>query len=219
VEEGAKILMGTATRMGEGGGGDGVAGTINDDDVVVYDEDGDGGPSFSMDEDDEKYGSPLMGMADSVLSDIMSSQTGPQTPMEHIQAFSAAITWNEPFIQCLIAFHVLVVFFAIMISRRGGLYCRMVFMVFIGIIVRMAERLNNLGASRWRDFSTQNYFDKNGIFMGIMVCAPLLFVCFGILISMIREASNLLVDVKKMKMQATQEQKKSKNDGKRKKNN
>mmetsp|Transcript_14901 Transcript_14901/g.30048 ORF Transcript_14901/g.30048 Transcript_14901/m.30048 type:complete len:82 (-) Transcript_14901:638-883(-) len=60
--------------MGEGGGGDGVAGTINDDDVVVYDEDGDGGPSFSMDEDDEKYGSPLMGMADSVLSDIMSSQ-------------------------------------------------------------------------------------------------------------------------------------------------
>ncbi len=95
----------------------------------------------------------------------------------------------------------------------------MVFMVLIGIIVRLAERLNNLGASRWRDFATQNYFDRNGIFMGIMVCAPLLFVCFGMLISMIKEASDLLVDVKKMKLQATQKQKKSKNDGKLKKNN
>lgn len=74
VEEGAKILMGTATRMGESGGRGGVSGIINDDNVVGHDEDGDGGQSFSMNEDDEEYGSPLMGMADSVLSDIMSSQ-------------------------------------------------------------------------------------------------------------------------------------------------
>lgn len=149
---------------------------------------------------------------------------GPQTPMEHIQAFSAAITWNEPFIKCLVAFQLLVVISAIILTRRGGLYSRMGFMVFIGIIVRLAERLNVIGANRWRDFATQNYFDRNGIFMGIMICAPLLVVCFWMLFSMIREASNLLVDVKKMKMKGNGKgkgkgrPKKSKADGQRKKN-
>jgi hypothetical protein len=72
-------------------------------------------------------------------------------------------------------------------------------MVFVGIVVRLSDTLNTIGASRWRDFATQNYFDRGGIFMGIMVCAPLLIVCLFVLISMIREASSLIVDVGKMK--------------------
>ena len=38
--------------------------------------------------------------------------------------------------------------------------------------------------------------------MGIMICAPLLIVCFIMLTSMIREAANLIVDVGKMKVKA-----------------
>ena len=79
-------------------------------------------------------------------------------------------------------------------------------MIVIGAIVRMSEYLNGIGARRWRDFATQNYFDRGGIFMGIMVCAPLLVTCAGMLFSLIREASYLLVDVKKMKMQQKQKQ-------------
>ena len=75
------------------------------------------------------------------------------------------------------------------------------FMIFLGVIVRMAETLNQIGNSRWRDFATQNYFDKNGIFMGIMICAPLLIVCFVMLVTLIREGKNLLMDVKTLKMQ------------------
>ena len=91
-------------------------------------------------------------------------------------------------------------------------------MVFVGIIVRLAEILNGIGARRWKEFAiTQNYFDKNGIFMGIMVCAPLLLVCLFMLISMIREASNLLVDVKKMKIDAQLKQKQKKEEKQRKK--
>lgn len=126
-------------------------------------------------------------------------QVGPQTPREHIQAFTAAITWNETFIKIILGFHVVVVVSAVALNRQGGIYSRLGFMVFVGIVVRLSDTLNTIGASRWRDFATQNYFDRGGIFMGIMVCAPLLIVCLFVLISMIREASSLIVDVGKMK--------------------
>ncbi len=91
---------------------------------------------------------------------------------------------------------------AIALNRAGSVYSRMGFMIFVGIIIRLAEILNTIGSRRWREFSTQNYFDRSGIFMGIMVCAPLLIVCLCMLVSMIREASNLLGDVTRMKMKA-----------------
>jgi hypothetical protein len=100
---------------------------------------------------------------------------------------------------------------------RKDMYLRMGFMIFLGMIVRLAEQLNQLGHSRWRDFATQNYFDKNGIFMGIMICAPLLVICFIMLVSLIQEAKNLLVDVKKMKLQAKENAKKKKAEKRKKK--
>ena len=92
--------------------------------------------------------------------------------------------------------------------KRGDMYIQLGLMIFLGVIVRFAEKMNQIGNSRWRDFATQNYFDKNGIFMGIMICAPLLMVCFVMLVSLIREAKSLLVDLSKMKMQAKENAKK-----------
>merc|ERR1711957_112774 len=83
-------------------------------------------------------------------------------------------------------------------------------MVFVGIIVRVAERLDGIGSSRWKDFSTQNYFDKNGVFIGIMVCAPLLLVCLLVLVSIIWEAQQMLMDVKNMKMNPRKKQRQKK---------
>ena len=143
---------------------------------------------------------------------LLCTQVGPQTPIEQIQAFKAAITWSEPFIQCLLAFQAVVIISAIVLTKKGGIYTRMGFMVILAIIVRLAERLNSIGNSRWKEFATQNYFDRGGIFIGIMLCAPLLCVCFGMLFAMFRETNNLLVDVKAMKIKAQQdrEQKKKK---------
>ena len=62
VEEGAKIIMGTSSQMGD-------ESTYQAADADVYDVDQDG---FLEDEEDME--SPLMGMADSVLSDIMANQ-------------------------------------------------------------------------------------------------------------------------------------------------
>lgn len=70
-------------------------------------------------------------------------------------------------------------------------------MVFIGVLVRSAEWLNGLGSKNWEKFATQNYFDRRGIFVGVMVCGPLLLDCLMMLLFFVREAGQLLVQVKR----------------------
>jgi hypothetical protein len=65
LEEGYQILSGAATQMGE------ASSNIQTTNSAAADFDGDEDIDL---EDMEEYGSPLMGMADSVMSDIMSYQ-------------------------------------------------------------------------------------------------------------------------------------------------
>lgn len=67
-EEGYQIMTGAETRMGEAPDATGAA-DVDVDDVLE-----DGNEDNINLEDIEEYGSPLMGMADSVMSDIMSHQ-------------------------------------------------------------------------------------------------------------------------------------------------
>lgn len=94
-------------------------------------------------------------------------------------------------------------------------------MVFIAIIVRGAEKLNQLGNQYWKKFSTQNYFDRNGIFMMIMISTPLLLYSFIILICYLREAKDLLIQVKtkQIKKQMLDRSKEASSSSKNKKNN
>ena len=69
IEEGYQLFSGAATQMGEASF-DAADDVEMDGDEILMHEDGD-----DVDlADFEEYGSPLMGMADSVMSDIMSYQ-------------------------------------------------------------------------------------------------------------------------------------------------
>uniref|UniRef100_A0A7S2UMC0 Transmembrane protein 18 n=1 Tax=Attheya septentrionalis TaxID=420275 RepID=A0A7S2UMC0_9STRA len=162
---------------------------------------------FIMGEEEMMEDSPLSGIAEGVLKDIMSGQAAPQTPMEHIDAFRSAIQWSEPFILYLIGFQVVMLLSTVMVVRSDSLAARMVLMVLIVVLVKLSEWLNEYGAQHWESFSTQNYFDKKGIFMGILFCAPLLLDCFLMLLAFLREASQLLIDVKKMEVQKNRKKK------------
>jgi hypothetical protein len=74
VEEGSKFMMGESSSMGgeKGGVASSPSSTAFGDSVEV---DGD---AAVLDDMDDMYGSPLMGMADSVMSDIMSMQVRDQ---------------------------------------------------------------------------------------------------------------------------------------------
>ena len=75
-------------------------------------------------------------------------------------------------------------------------------MCFIGLITVSAQYLNSMGNVNWERFATQNYFDGGGVFMGILVCAPLLVDAIGLLISLVFEAMRLVVQVKVKELEA-----------------
>ncbi|KAG7363037.1 transmembrane protein [Nitzschia inconspicua] len=142
--------------------------------------------------------SPLKGIADGVMGNIMAGNVGPQTPMEHFHAFRSAITWSEKFILGLLAFHIAMFSLCLYVSRRdGALGPRVFVLVLIGVIVRSAEYLNSWGAQHWEEFATQDYFDKRGVFVGIMISGPLLLDSLIMLFLFLSEAGSLLVQVKK----------------------
>lgn len=49
--------------------------------------------------------------------------------------------------------------------------------------VYLAERLNSLLGENWKSFSTQNYFDPNGVFLSSVWSGPLLVIAIIILVS------------------------------------
>ena len=68
LEEGYQFLSGAATQMGDASAADSAEADFDGDEMLHGDDE-----DINL-EDFEEYGSPLMGMADSVMSDIMSYQ-------------------------------------------------------------------------------------------------------------------------------------------------
>lgn len=76
----------------------------------------------------------------------------------------------------------------------------------IAVIVRCAERINQYGHANWEEFATQNYFDERGVFLSIMLCAPLLLNSMMMMLLFLREASSLLIQVKTSELKAKKKQ-------------
>lgn len=56
-----------------------------------------------------------------------------------------------------------------------------------------SERLNAAAHHRWRAFSTQDYFDARGVFVGIVWAGPLILILCAMLIGFLVRAARLLV--------------------------
>lgn len=157
--------------------------------------------------EDLMQSSPLGGIAESVIGNILDGQKTPDSFMEHFHAFRYAITWSEPFVLGIVTFQVFMFLFTLYVSRKNQrLTPRVILMLLILGIVRMAERLNDMGAKKWQSFSTQNYFDRRGIFVSIMICAPLLLDSLLMMVLFLREASQLLVEVKTAQLNKRKQQ-------------
>ncbi len=104
----------------------------------------------------------------------------------------------------ILAFHALIIMSAVIVTRKGSLAGRLSLLGVIAVMVRSAEYLNRLGAEHWESFATQNYFDDKGIFVSLMLSGPLLVISFGMLIAFLREASSLLIQVKRHELREKQ---------------
>jgi transmembrane protein 18 len=131
---------------------------------------------------------------------------------QHFEAFRHAITWSEWFILLILLLQLsMLILTCFACRRKSSLSVRIFVMMLIAALVRSAEFLNQLGSVHWKKFATQNYFDKHGVFLSIMLSAPLLLDSFALVIAFLREASQLLVIVKtnqiklKRRQEATKE--------------
>jgi transmembrane protein 18 len=121
--------------------------------------------------------------------------------MESLQAFRSAITWSEPFILSIILFQAIMFALTVYVAKyNSNLGPRLGMMVLIAVIVKGSEYLNLYGSDNWESFCTQNYFDAQGVFMSVMVCAPLLVYSFIMLCFYLRETSQLLIQFKRMQL-------------------
>lgn len=112
---------------------------------------------------------------------VKKSYKVPETNWEQFQAFLAAVNWNEKLIVGLLCFHLTL--FLIFIFFRRNLDVQMVLFLVISVLVYFSENVNRWGSAHWRDFATQNYFDKSGVFMGIFFAAPMLLIATAQLVS------------------------------------
>eukprot|EP00586_Coscinodiscus_wailesii_P021151 CAMPEP_0172498652 /NCGR_PEP_ID=MMETSP1066-20121228/115292_1 /TAXON_ID=671091 /ORGANISM="Coscinodiscus wailesii, Strain CCMP2513" /LENGTH=251 /DNA_ID=CAMNT_0013272017 /DNA_START=78 /DNA_END=833 /DNA_ORIENTATION=+ len=167
---------------------------------------------LDLDNDDTNFESPLNGMTEDVLKDIFSKNVGPQTAREHFDAFKTAINWSEPFVLGLICFDLAVICATVAAIMSGNFNFRVFLLVTICGVVYSAEWFNSYGRGNWESFASQDYFDKQGVFIGIMLCAPLLVCSFCMLVSFIRESFKLLVQVKRMEIEAKKKRKDKSNE-------
>jgi hypothetical protein len=98
-------------------------------------------------------------------------------------AFSAAINWKEPLIRGLLAFHLFLYMLFIGFLLFGNVAGQAALFFFIALLVAFSERINTYFAEHWEDVATQNYFDGQGVFAGILFAAPLLTLCLFQLVS------------------------------------
>ncbi|ETW08385.1 hypothetical protein H310_00979 [Aphanomyces invadans] len=121
-----------------------------------------------------------------------------------------AVDWQEPLILGLISFHVLL-FMAILVLRHVYIVQVVLFLFICGTIF-LSERLNSLGRVYWQSFASQNYFDVNGVFMGIFVAGPLLAIGFVQLASNLYNMAHMVVAIKRHELKTSQHKKPAKKD-------
>lgn len=109
------------------------------------------------------------------------------------RGFYKAVDWSEGWLRALLAAHVCL-FVAIVVTRKsdraqGLMFCACAAIVFA------AERINTLGATHWESFSAQNYFDRRGLFISVVLSTPLVVATLIILVNLLFIMTGMMVEV------------------------
>lgn len=150
----------------------------------------------------------IRGLESKVYSMAREAGNSPTNLRESIEAFTAAVDWDERWIQCLLVFHIVV--WVVTISTRRAFFWQCTTFLIICILVWGAETLNAYAHLHWRSFSKQDYFDSHGIFVGVMFSGPLLLLALFQMVNFLVIASNLLVEVKRNELRSQIASKKTK---------
>ncbi|XP_075742510.1 transmembrane protein 18 isoform X2 [Rhipicephalus microplus] len=85
------------------------------------------------------------------------------------------VDWTEPWLMCLVTFHIATFSLTLLTRDRGNVQA-VLFMIAL-LLVYFSEALNDLAARHWQAFSSQQYFDSQGMFISLVFSTPLLLNC------------------------------------------
>ncbi|KAI3639900.1 hypothetical protein MIR68_002070 [Amoeboaphelidium protococcarum] len=115
--------------------------------------------------------------------------------------FFNRVNWSEPFIVALILFHATMLTAALIYRKNHNVLFAL--LTLCAAIVLNAQQLNEYGRVYWSKFSSQLYFDRNGIFISVMLSLPLVLTSLVISILFVMRASSMLIQVKRKQLQST----------------
>jgi len=115
---------------------------------------------------------------------------------DQAMGFYHAVSWSkEPWLQALLVLHLILLLLVVFGRRRFYLQSGIFFVC--SAMVFAAESINKIASERWKEFSTQNYFDSRGVFMGTVFSGPILVILFVQLLLTLGSASRLVIAVKR----------------------
>lgn len=177
--------------------------------LTAEDLDEDAYEEYGYDDSDNYH--PLDGIAEEIKRNAFQNNIGPQNFKEHVEAFVAAINWREPFILSIIAFHLVSLVLAVVVCKRRSTNGRFAMFLVLGALIYSCEFINNYGAIHWEELGiSQDYFDRNGVFLAVMVCSPPIVIVMGMMINIIAEAKDLMMQLRVMKIKSKMKKNKRK---------
>lgn len=137
-------------------------------------------------------------MADLVEKFSAGMRSSLRPAYDNFIGFFHAIDWTEPWLICLLSFHVMFLLVSF-VSRKNINFQMFLFLLALGGVYS-AERLNGLLAANWKSFARQNYFDSHGIFLSTLWSGPLLVIAIIILVNTLFSLCYLIVRWKKAEL-------------------
>jgi hypothetical protein len=124
----------------------------------------------------------------------------PEGLWENIEAFFTAVDIHENFNRALIAFHLACFGLVIATKKRHNLQL-VVFCLLLGICYFL-ENLNEYLAGNWKKYTSQNYFDKSGLFVCIMIGLPALCNCLLVMVFSMSNTFQSLTQLAALKLRS-----------------
>jgi transmembrane protein 18 len=121
----------------------------------------------------------------------------PEGILENLEAFFTAVNIKETFNTSLVIFHILT--FVLILATKNYHKVQLGIFIFLLLLCYFLETINTYLGKHWRDFTSQNYFDKSGFFICVMVGFPALCNCVLVMVNSFRNTFSMLVLVIKKK--------------------
>jgi hypothetical protein len=113
---------------------------------------------------------------------------------EQLSGIYHAVQWGEPLVVGALAAHAALFLTTLALRRHVAAQAVILALCFTGVM--LAEHLNQYLAPRWRSIASQPYFDDRGLFMTLLLSAPLTVVALTAVVQLLVQSSKLLITVK-----------------------